>query len=78
MCVPIKLLIFLIILHFIQVIKVFHIKNTQFRTKDNSFFPSTYNITNWIDKFHLQHCVFVEIGESFCAVSINLINFSIL
>lgn len=62
---------------------MFHIKkDAEFRTKNNSpLFPTsekiknqlTYDITHWIDKFHLQQCVFIEIGEGFCAVNIIFI-----
>lgn len=31
--------------------------------------PPNYNINSWVKQLHLQHCVLVEIGDQFCAVS---------
>ena len=52
--------------------------HANFRTKDDIFFFSplqekdpvpNYDIRHWVHQLHLQQCVFVEIGEGFCAVS---------
>ena len=36
--------------------------------QENDFVPN-YDISHWVQQLHLQQCVFVEIGEGFCAVS---------
>lgn len=43
-----------------------HVQNsaTPFNTD-----PPEYNIETWVNRLNLQHCVIVEIGDDFCAVS---------
>lgn len=31
--------------------------------------PPEYNLEKWVSELNLQHCVIVEIGENYCAVS---------
>lgn len=34
--------------------------------------PPIYDVSNWVNKLHLQRCAFVEIGQGHCAVYTDL------
>lgn len=63
----------ILILIFIFNIHVFG-KNDIKRHLENSVIPINkeppeYNVETWVKELNLQHCVIVEIGEKYCAVS---------